>query len=264
MSSVAHRVTGVPRPVGSEFRQRQVYAAEGYGSDHKVPWVVSVVDTLQGPIVEARKWISTTCVVALDLPKHGTQGNDLLTQVKALLDVEDGWTVKTVQECRVKGCENPRPMWHEGWRNADKECLTCSMRTVLACVHCGTPDTGYWYPEKRERLLATSTCFLCDNWLELATKYDGNPKQVVTPDYGHYVIGSGGGSSSTKGFGGTRWRVTFNDGRVVQTDDLCQQGPIPEWMRDRFTPNATLLNEGTAQGVIRNLCRVFTHTKVAV
>lgn len=255
MSSVRHCITGLPRPVGSTFRQRQVWADESYGSDHKVTWVVSVVDTAQGPMVEARKAVTTVSIVALDLPKHGTQGNDLLTQVKALLDVEDGWKVETVRECSVAGCTNPQPMWHNGWRNQSGECLTCEMRTVQACVLCGAPDSGYWNMLTRERMLAEQLCFLCDGWLRIAEKHNGTPQQVVTPEYQHYVIGKGGGPASCRGFGGTKWAVSFTDGRIVQTDDLWQQGQVPEWLRDRFTPNGTIVSEWTAKAVVSSLSR---------
>lgn len=239
MSSVGHRITGLPRPVGSEFRQRRVYAAESYGSDHKVSWVVSVVDTAQGPMVEMRKAVAFASIVALALPHFGTGRDDLLTQVKALLDVEDGWKVETVRECGVKGCTNPQPMWHNGWRNSG-ECLTCEMRTVLACVLCGAPDSGHWNTSTRERMLAEQVCFLCDSWLRRADEYNGTSKQVITHEFQHYVIGPGGGPASCKGFGGAKWVVTFDDGRVVETDDLWQQGEVPAWLRDRFTPNASL------------------------
>lgn len=255
MSSVRHCITGLPRPVGSAFRQRQVWADEAYGSDHKVTWVVSVVDTAQGPMVEARKAVSHVSVVALDLPKHGTQGNDLLTQVKAFLDVEDGWKVETVRECRVDGCTNPQPMWHNGWRNSNDECLTCEMRTVQACVLCGAPDSGSWNVLTRERMLREQLCFLCDSWLTRGREYNGHPSQVVTPEYQHYVIGKGRGSASSKGFGGTKWVVTFHDGRIVQTDDLWQQGQVPEWLRDRFTANGTIESEWTARAVVSGLVK---------
>lgn len=238
MSVVGTSATGLPRPVGSEFRQRQVYAKDP-SMDHAVPWVVSVVDTLGGPLVEIRKAHAFASIVAIELDKHGTSYNEMLTEVKRLLSVEEGWERKVVKECRVAGCSNPQPMWHEGWRNNTGECLACETRTVLACTYCGAPDVAR--TAEREWMLANSVCFICKCWLANEQKYGGKPEQVITSDYRHCVIvPSTGGPAAHKGFGGRKWEITFTDGRVVETDNLWSQGEIPPWMRDRFTPNASV------------------------
>jgi hypothetical protein len=50
------------------------------------------------------------------------------------------------------------------------------------------------------------------------------------------------------GFGGTPWRIRFFDGRVVDTNDLHDEGEIPARFRHMFLPNASLERLGSYGG----------------
>jgi hypothetical protein len=236
---IARTVTGIPRPVGSEFRQRVIHAEE-HGERHRIPFVVSVVDSLAGPVIEAHKYHSPTALVWTDPSNSYYALEDVLAQARALLD-GDGWTIRKVRPCEVEGCDRGLPLWDHDVPNHNRgyECIRCRMRTVEACRICGAPDPGRWTQEVREALLREALCFTCGSWLAKVDK----PPQVVGDDFHTYTIrreGFTGGDPSLKGFAGARFVVAFTDGRVVETDDLWAGGQIPEWLRDRFTPNATV------------------------
>lgn len=233
---IGYSVNGFPRPVGSTFRQRQVSAERGWKDDHPVPWVVSVVDTLAGPVIEARNHLDPQAIIATEVNKHSVM-QDVIAKAKALLD-EPGWTDGTVLACGVEGCDRPRPMWARRSHHRDRECLWCQLRTVLACKECGAPDDAEVVQPVREALLRDQLCHTCGIWtsrLDLNTATD-----AVFANGRMYSIGNGRGPKSVHGFGGAEWVITFTDGRIVETDDLWDGGEVPEWFRDRFPTNATL------------------------
>lgn len=231
---IGSTVNHCPRPVGSTFRQRSIWAAGPRGETNR-GWTVSVVDTIAGPIIEAHAHHEHSSIVATDAAHHSI-APDVIRQAVALLDA-GGWDPRTVQQCGVWDCENPVPMWMAPVRRGavTLECLTCSTRTVLACVECGAPDGAR--TTNREQLLADSVCFGCGYWRTLA-----ETPGVVTADWHRYEIGDDrpGLSGSSRGFGGRRFVVRFDDGRVVETSNLWTQGIVPEWFRDRVTPNAAV------------------------
>lgn len=233
---ISRTINALARPVGSTFRQRNLYAEIRYGAGDvsRGEWIVSVVDSLKGPTVEAKRHHHPVVLIGTDL-KHHSMIEDVLKQARDLLDVEDGWKRLTVKECSVAGCTNPQPLWQTEYHRTTGECLPCSVRSVMECVECGAPDNGTW--QGREVLLQASLCMDCAGWRGRVEKQP----QVVSEDFGIYSIGKGGGPASCKGFGGRKWVVTFTDGREVHTDDLWSGGQVPEWFRDRFTPNATVV-----------------------
>jgi hypothetical protein len=160
----------------------------------------------------------------------------VLGTVRELL-VGDGWDwdEMTVRACDVAGCVRPLPMWqHSRFPNKRSECLTCAVRTVLACRECGAPCHAQY--DGREQLLAAQICFGCHLW----TRRIADGIEIVTPNWVMYSIGSGTAPKNCRGHGGARCKVTFTDGRVVETNDLWNGGQIPEWFRDRVEPNATV------------------------
>lgn len=235
---IGYDVHGFPRPVGSAFRQRTIWAARRYGDDSNVPWMVSVVDTLAGPAIEARNHLDPKAIIATDLASHTTSVQDVIAKAKEQLD-QSGWTDYTVPVCGVSGCDNPRPMWASVRPNIQDgtECLWCQLRTVLACKECGAPDAGHYVQGVRERLLRDSLCFGCALWTDRLAAYDD---KVWGADGCMYGIGNGRGPKEMRGYGGAAWIVTFTDGRAVETDDLWNGGEVPAWFRDRLPANATV------------------------
>lgn len=241
-------VTGFPIPVGATFRQRQIMAKDPmrYSSpdNRPIPWAVSVVDTLRGPMVEMHRAHCATSIVATDLPRHTLwHDDDVLALTSVVLDDTDGWKSCVAKACIV-GCGRAVPMHATHWRNGSGECVQCSTRTLEACPECGAPDELHYIG--REKLLADGLCFHCNHWASRIAK----PPEVITPTFEVYGIGKGTGPASCKGFGGRKFVVAFFDGRVVNTDDLWSGGQIPEWFHDRFTPNADVVSAPIKVGLL--------------
>lgn len=224
-----------PVPVGTVFRQRTIWAPRQGKSSDPWMWTVSVIDFPDGPMIEAHGPNERFSLVATNpTEESGIIGmTSVLAEAVALLDQENGWRPLVVPTCDVAGCDRPIPMWAVASRHGPQECLVCQTRTVLACRECGRPDLANY--TCREKMLREELCFSCNLWTERIGEM-----QVVSRAWETYSIGRGGGSASSKGFGGARWVVTFDDGRVVNTDDLWSGGPVPEHFRDRFQPNATV------------------------
>lgn len=239
-------IYGAPIPVGARFRQREVYAERVGSIDrHRVPWTVSVVDSLNGETIEAKTHLEPSAIVATDIAKH-SMIDDVLRQTREVLD-DEGWTWWTVDVCDIAGCGEPLPMWKCGGvegRRTPRECFACAARTIRECVECGAPDSGRW--AGREALLAEQVCFSCGLWRSrVAEQYRDDV--VITPEFEVYSIGSGSGPKSSHGFGGARFVVTFDDGRRVETDDLWSGGTVPGWFRDRIRPNGQLTTPETVK-----------------
>lgn len=66
-----------------------------------------------------------------------------------------------------------------------------------------------------------------------------NDSNVARIDGNHYIIGSG--HNKTKGMGGSKFKIEFFDGRIVESDDLWHQGRIPESYRQVLEDNAKFI-----------------------
>lgn len=90
----------------------------------------------------------------------------------------------------------------------------------------------------RERLLSVGVCDYCDRWIENWQMRD-DPK-VARIGYQHYIIGPA--HQKTKGMGGHRSAIQFDDGRLVLTDNLWHQGRIPIAFAEALPNNARFVS----------------------
>lgn len=108
------------------------------------------------------------------------------------------------------------------------------------CVMCGLKfnfdkfwDRGNnWHPDN-------NLCRTCQFWFEKFKMVD-NP-EVVRINREHYIIGSK--DSDVKGMAGSSYKIKFNDGRVVATDNLWHQGHIPIAWQKYLKDNAKFIKE---------------------
>jgi len=87
--------------------------------------------------------------------------------------------------------------------------------------------------------LCSSQCFITDFWNYYVTQKD-NPK-CIRIDHTHYYIGSESKDirdMGFRGFGGRRFTIKHNDGRLIITTNLWHQGDIPKEFWDRLPDNA--------------------------
>lgn len=100
------------------------------------------------------------------------------------------------------------------------------------CAECGKPiGTGYSHREFKE------CCFTCSCWrVTLASDLAAErPFAVVEGE--HYTFDDAT-EGRRRGSAGRAFVVLFTDGRVATTQNLWNQGPIPEHFRSRLPDNA--------------------------
>jgi hypothetical protein len=96
-------------------------------------------------------------------------------------------------------------------------------------------------------------CFTDAFWAEHSERSDD--RQIITEEYGHFSLGDEDAYPKRgpgRGFDGAKFRITFNDGRVVWTTNLWSQGTVPEHWHDRFTSNAEVISEWSLRTVMEN------------
>ena len=112
-----------------------------------------------------------------------------------------------------------------------------SKPTHIICLECGKKEKLRWNEETKQTLIKRNLCFNCNFWMERIHRI--NHRNSVRIKNNHYWIENENASSDTfRGFGGQRFIIKFNNGRLVITTNLWSQGEIPERFRDRLPNNA--------------------------
>jgi len=94
-----------------------------------------------------------------------------------------------------------------------------------------SPDT-YFY----------DCCENCSFWLEKLYLPEQYSKKQVIINGVHYLISN----SSIRGYAGAKFKIKFFDGRLIQTNNLWQQGKIPEHFRSVLKDNAVFIKTRVA------------------
>lgn len=85
-------------------------------------------------------------------------------------------------------------------------------------------------------ILCSEECFKIDFWNEYANKSDD--LNSVRINHEHYWILPNVENKNISGFGGRQFKIIFNDGRKVITNNLWNQGSIPEEFYEKLPDNA--------------------------
>ena len=80
-------------------------------------------------------------------------------------------------------------------------------------------------------------CEDCSFWLEKLYLPEEYSNKRVIVDGVHYLMSN----SSIRGFSGATFKISFFDGRVIQTSNLWQQGKIPQHFRSVLKDNAVFI-----------------------
>jgi hypothetical protein len=89
----------------------------------------------------------------------------------------------------------------------------------------------------KEEWISRRLCFHCNYWRKLAA-LAVDPISVRVNGV-HYQIGPA--NEPFPGFGGRRFKISFHDGRVVETCNLWHQGTIPGEWRSELPDNARMV-----------------------
>ena len=113
---------------------------------------------------------------------------------------------------------------------------------MVKCRFCGKEeDPEHWIC--RDSLIREQLCFSCYHWQERYDYDQSHPEEAVVIDGVHYYIDDEDSKSHFRGFGGAKFVIQFNDGRVVNTTNLWCQGEVPPEWRDKFPDNAQFIPE---------------------
>lgn len=81
-------------------------------------------------------------------------------------------------------------------------------------------------------------------WDEFVCNHEENPERYIVSGTKGYYIGEKDAPKWSKGFGGRIFTITFNNGKVITTDNLWHKGTIPEEYRSVLKPNCTVKEGG--------------------
>lgn len=87
-------------------------------------------------------------------------------------------------------------------------------------------------------------CFTCNFW-KGHIEHDQHPDEFQIPfrcEHSHYIadMNPAHKNDKFKGFGGAKTKITFNDGRIIECDNLWYQGKIPQRFWKAMPDNAKL------------------------
>lgn len=248
MGSEMTTVYGVTRPVGAPFLQKEMWAAPiaSRARKDRARWIVSTFEEPSGRVIEAHSGAMRPVTIINRGYEHSTRHDPDHVVKLAAEQIEagaEGWVEGMVKACEINGCLNPLPMWSQPSPNQSeiRECVPCSLRSIVECAECGGTDELRTYD--RHGLLDLNRCWRCHHWMQRADCADGAANSVVTVDYFVYSIGGGNSPDEHSGHGGLTFLVTWSDESrgPVETSDLWAGGQVPEDHRHRFTPNATVV-----------------------
>ena len=110
----------------------------------------------------------------------------------------------------------------------------------MNCTNCGKLQESGYKSSIGALMISKDLCFHCAFWTERVALDQNNPDAVVAAGK-HYIIGPEQPSyQGGRGFGGSHFRIFFQDGRVVDSTNLWMQGTIPESFRALMPDNARL------------------------
>lgn len=117
------------------------------------------------------------------------------------------------------------------------------------CAECRTPVFGEaikkWAADVRVRLDERKLCFGCLIWTE---HLEEKSSRIVRVKGVQYRIGEKTSAPDhCKGFGGSRYKIKFFDGRKEESTNLWCNGDIPPHFRDRMPDNAEFVKADPEQ-----------------
>jgi DNA-directed RNA polymerase subunit RPC12/RpoP len=110
------------------------------------------------------------------------------------------------------------------------------MTKTYICPSCGK---SYVRRHTQDSYIGNN-CFDCSFWLGKADypDYMKNHQVIIN---GEHFMAYAETDGIVRGFGGRRFKIQFFDGRIVETNNLWGQGPIPDQFRSRLQDNAVFL-----------------------
>lgn len=106
----------------------------------------------------------------------------------------------------------------------------------LTCKECyGYIQTSYCEPT-RSQLIRRNLCFTCNFWTNVLSQ-----SPVVIDGSAYTIVPDDPSPHSFKGFGGRKFKIRHNDGKITLTHNLWHRGAIPNHFRKRLPNNAAFV-----------------------
>lgn len=110
----------------------------------------------------------------------------------------------------------------------------------IICKICRSEIVACYGDRTNIRMLTKQFCFHCNFWDELVEL--ANTPNSIRVKGKHYMLGPTAGEKVTACFNGHAFRIKFDDGRFIATENLWYQGLIPERWLDLLPDNAQFIN----------------------
>ena len=110
-----------------------------------------------------------------------------------------------------------------------------TIKEIETCEFCGSDFKRRCEPSA----YIGNNCFDCSFWMRKIEMPDEDEDRRVIVDGNHYRIGDSTGPF--RGFGGRKFKILFDSGRIVETSCLWSQGEIPERFHKWFPDNAVFV-----------------------
>ena len=110
------------------------------------------------------------------------------------------------------------------------------MAKTYTCQCCGKTYSKNLDPE----VYLDGNCFDCSFWLRKIDFPEELANRRVVVGGEHFMI-SEATTPCFQGFGGRQFIIQFFDGRIISTNNLWNQGAIPDRFREMLPDNAILL-----------------------
>ena len=111
------------------------------------------------------------------------------------------------------------------------------------CVKCGEMENNRYVNPTMKEMEEQQICFHCHFWMEkVGWRKSNDPRAVIVNGRYYYIDDEAvPGYQGFRGFGGSEFKIKFNDGREVISHNLWCQGDIPAHFRDVLTDNAVFI-----------------------
>jgi hypothetical protein len=112
------------------------------------------------------------------------------------------------------------------------------------CKECGSKENSTRLMDTNDphvKLMLKGYCWKCAFWL---SKVDAGDEEsiYIRMEGVHYIAHPFTKNMKSRmfmGFGGSKWAFRLSDGRTIISNNVWQQGEIPERFRDQMPDNAT-------------------------
>lgn len=117
------------------------------------------------------------------------------------------------------------------------------------CKKCGVGlPSNYlerWLESDIKEIIKQGYCFYCASWMQTVEIFYDKGKSIIINGEHYYD----GGFINKKinggflGFGGRMFFIKMNEGKVLKTNNLWNQGNVPEHFKDILKDNAEFITE---------------------